>query len=158
MQLSWIPPSNIENVVNISGYYVFYREFDSPPGKWDIAGVPNLQSKDFTLTDLKAFTRYRFRMTLAVTSGNGPASGEAVSSTKEGGKMSSRFALALIYLSKKFFLYIESHAAPPCCSRQENSTSLSLVWLLAHIIHSHAFVLPWMFYQKDVTVDYVLLG
>ena len=154
MQLSWIPPSNIENVVNISGYYVFYREFDSPPGKWDIAGVPNLQSKDFTLTDLKAFTRYRFRMTLAVTSGNGPASGEAVSSTKEGGNVVT-FCTSFNILIPKVFLYIESHAAPSCCSRQENSTSLSLVWLLAHIIHSHAFVLPWIFYQKDVTVDYV---
>eukprot|EP00795_Rhopilema_esculentum_P012024 gene12024-2609_t len=84
MQLSWTPPSNIENVVNISGYYVFYRQFDSPPGKWDVAGVPDLRSKDFTLTDLKAFTKYRFRMTLAVTSGNGPASEEVISSTKEG--------------------------------------------------------------------------
>ena len=86
MHLTWSPPAQIATVANISGYYVFYREYNSPPGAWKTAGVPSLNSSSFNLTDLKAYTKYRFRMTLAVTRGNGPASDETIQSTIEGGK------------------------------------------------------------------------
>ena len=84
MILTWVPPPNVEQIVNVSGYYVFYREYDSPPGKWEVAGVPGLKTTSFVLPDLKAFTKYRFRMTLAVRSGNGPATEEIVNGTVEG--------------------------------------------------------------------------
>ena len=85
VRLSWTPPSDVDSVVNKSGYYTFYREYDSPPGVWQLAGVPGLDSKNFTIRDLKAYTKYRFRMTLAVRGGNGPASEEKIASTMEGG-------------------------------------------------------------------------
>ena len=88
MQVTWLPPADLDQVVNKSGYYVFYREYDNPPGIWQLAGVPGLDATNFTIVDLKADTKYRFRMTLAVSSGNGPASDEVAASTKEGGRFS----------------------------------------------------------------------
>ncbi len=87
MYLTWLPPPKVHQVVNISGYYVFYREYSSSTGQWQIAGVPGVNSSSFNLTDLKAFTKYRLRMTLAVKVGNGPGSQEVVASTIEGGKL-----------------------------------------------------------------------
>ena len=82
--VSWLPPDNLHSIANKSAYYVFYRVFDSSPGSWQLAGVPGLNSTNFTVVDLKADTKYRFRMTLAVRSGNGPASPEVVAKTDEG--------------------------------------------------------------------------
>ena len=85
MNITWQPPNNVNSIGNISGYYIFYREKDGPVGQWSAAGVPLLNSTSFLLTDLKAFTPYRIRMTLAVKTGNGPASEEVVNNTIEGG-------------------------------------------------------------------------
>ena len=87
MNLTWTPPKDYDKIVNVSGYYIFYREYDSAPGTWDVAGVPGLNTTSFLLRDLKPFTKYRLRMTLAVRHGNGPASGEIMNSTIEGGKI-----------------------------------------------------------------------
>ena len=85
MLIKWAPPTNYHLLNDTYGYYIFYREFESTVGKWDVSGVPGLDSTSFLLKDLKPVTKYRFRMTLAVTTGNGPASEEAVNSTIEGG-------------------------------------------------------------------------
>ena len=66
---------------------MFFRQYDTAPGEWELAGVPDIHSTNFTVVDLKANTKYRFRMTLAVRSGNGPASPEVIASTKEGGML-----------------------------------------------------------------------
>ena len=84
MNITWQPPSNVNEIANLSGYYIFYRELDGPVGRWNVAGVPNLNQTRFLLTDLKPYTTYRFRMTLAVTTGNGPGSGEVINKTIEG--------------------------------------------------------------------------
>ena len=85
MNITWQPPNNVNSIGNISGYYIFYREKDGPVGRWSAAGVPTLNLTSFLLTDLKAYTPYRIRMTLAVKTGNGPASEEVVNQTIEGG-------------------------------------------------------------------------
>ena len=85
MMIYWKPPDNVNSIQNVSGYYIFYRELDGPLGSWYAAGVPNLTMDSFLLRDLKAYTTYRIRMTLAVKTGNGPGSEEVVNKTIEGG-------------------------------------------------------------------------
>ena len=96
--VSWIPPDGVEQIVNKSAYYVFFRQYDTSPGAWELAGVPDIHSTNFTVVDLKANTKYRFRMTLAVRSGNGPASPEVIATTKEGGMLIS-YARSVVYAS-----------------------------------------------------------
>ena len=100
----WKPPDNVNSVQNISGYYIFYRELDGPIGRWNAAGVPNLTANSFLLRDLKAYTTYKIRMTLAVKTGNGPGSEEVVNKTIEGGTHLSIYTNA-VFAQYQNFLY-----------------------------------------------------
>ena len=108
MIISWQPPNNVNQIGNLSGYYIFYREKDGPVGKWNAEGVPMLNSTSFLLRDLKAFTSYRIRMTLAVKTGNGPASEEVVNKTIEG---SMKIAQYFVYGFALFHGYYEHSIA-----------------------------------------------
>ena len=85
INLTWTPPSKIELVPNISKYFIFYRPADSQVGLWEMNGAV-IGSKSHAITDLKPATEYRIRMTISLTTGNGPASGEVTAKTPDGSK------------------------------------------------------------------------
>jgi len=111
VSVSWTPPHDVEQIANKSAYYVFFRQYDTAPGEWELAGVPDIHSTNFTVVDLKANTKYRFRMTLAVRSGNGPASPEVIASTKEGVPSVAPTELSLLS-SEASVIYVQWKAIP----------------------------------------------